>query len=50
MLQKSSIALEQVKTDNTSENLLNKISKIVYSFYQAKEVTKKVYDNIRNSV
>ena len=44
------IALAQVKTGNTSENLLNEICQIIYSFYQAKELTKKVYNNIRNSI
>ena len=41
MLQRLPIALGQVKTVNTSENLLNEIRQIIYSFYQAKEVTKK---------
>ena len=50
MLQKSSIAPEQVKVDNTSKSLLNKISKVVCSLYQAKEVIKNVYGNIMNSV
>ena len=35
---------------NTSENLLNEIHKIMYSLYQAKEITKKVYNNIMNSI
>ena len=36
------IALAQVKSGNTSENSLNEIRKIIYSLYQAKEITKKV--------
>ena len=36
MLRRLPIALEQVKAGNTSENLLNKIRKIIYSFYRAK--------------
>ena len=41
MLQSLPIALTQVKTGYTSENLLNEIRKIIYSLYQAKEVPKK---------
>ena len=50
MLQKLSIALAQVKADNTSENLLNEIREIIYSFYREKEITKKLYNNIINSI
>ena len=39
-----------VKAGNTSENLPNEISKIIHSLYREKEVTKKVYNNITNSV
>ena len=41
--------LAQVKASNTSENLLSKICQIIYSLYQVKEITKKVYNNIMNS-
>ena len=50
MLQRLPIALAQVNAGNTSENLLNKIRQIMYSLYQAKEITKKLYNNIMNSV
>ena len=50
MLQRLPIALAQVKAVNTSENLLNEIRKIIYSSYRAKEITKKVYNNIMNSI
>ena len=40
----------QIKAGNTSENLLNEIRQIIYSLYQAKEITKKVYKNIMNSI
>ena len=46
MLQKLQIALALVKASNTSENLLNEIRQIIYSLYQAKVITKKVYNNI----
>ena len=50
MLQRLPIALAQVKAGNNSENSLNEIRQIVYSFYQSKEITKKVYNNITKSI
>ena len=50
MLQRIPIALAQIKAGNTSENLLNEIKQIIYSLYRAKEITKKVYNNIMNSI
>ena len=50
MLQRLPIVLAQVKVGNTSENLLNEIRQIIYSLYRAKEITKKVYNNIMNSI
>ena len=46
MLQRLPIALAQVKADNNSERLLNEIRQIVYSLYQPKQITKKVYNHI----
>ena len=45
MLQRLPIALSQIKASNNSQNLLNEIRQIVYSLYQSKEITKKVYNN-----
>ena len=50
MLQRLPIALTQVKAGVNSENLLNEIRQIVYSLYQSKEITKKVYNNIIRSI
>ena len=50
MLQRLPIALAQVKAVNNSENLLNEIRQIVYSLYQSKQITKKVYNNIIKSI
>ena len=50
MLKRLPIALEQVKTVNNSEILLNEIRQIVYSLYRSKEIAKKVYNNIINSI
>ena len=46
MLQRLPIALAQVKAGNTSENLCQ----IIYSLYRSKEITKKVYNNIMDSI
>ena len=50
MFQRLPIALAQVKTGNNSESLLNEIRQIVYSLYEPKEITKKVYNNIIKSI
>ena len=50
MLQRLPIALAQVKAGNTSENLQNEIRQIIYSLYQEKEITKKVYNSIMDSI
>ena len=46
MLQRLPIDLAQEEEDNNSESLLNEIRQIIYSLYQSKEITKKVYNNI----
>ena len=50
MLQRLPIALAQVKAGNNSEGLLNEIRQIVYSLYQSKQITKKLYNNIIKSI
>ena len=50
ILQRLSIALAQVKAGNTSENFLNEIKKYIYSLYETKEIAKKVYNNVMNSI
>ena len=50
LLKRLPIALAQVKAGNNSESLLNEIRQIVYSLYRSKEITKKVYNNIINSI
>ena len=50
MLKRLPIALAQVKEGNNSESLLNEIRQIVYSLYRSKEITKKIYNNIINSI
>ena len=50
ILQILPIALAQVKAGNNSESLLNEIRQIVYSLHQFKQITKKVYSNIIESI
>ena len=50
MLQRLSITLAQVKAGNNSEGLLNEIRQIVYSLFQSKQITKKIYYNIIKSI
>ena len=50
MLQRLPIALAQVKGGNNSQNLLNEIGQIIYSLYQSKEITKKVYNKLMKSL
>ena len=50
MLQRFPIALAQVKVVNNSQSFLNETRQIVYSLYQSKEITKKVYNNIIKSI
>ena len=50
MLKRLPIALAQIKAGNNSESLLNEIRQIVYSLYRSKEITKKVYNSIINSI
>ena len=50
MLQRLPIALAQVKAGDNFESLLNEIRQIVYSLYQSKQITKKVYNNIIESI
>ena len=48
ILRRLPVALAQVQAGSTSENLLNGIRQIIYSIYGAKEIIKKVYNNIMN--
>ena len=51
MLKRLPIALAQIKAGNNSESLLlNEIRQVVYSLYRSKEIIKKVYNNIINSI
>ena len=49
MLQRLSIDLVQVQIGNKSKNILRKIRQLIYYFYRAKEISKRVSSNIMNS-
>ena len=50
MLQRLPIVHGQVRAGNTSENLIYEIRQVIYSLYQEKEITKKVYNNIMSPI
>ena len=50
ILKRLPIAPAQAKAGNNSESLSNEIRQIVYSLYQSKQITKKVYNNIIKSI
>ena len=50
LLQRLPIALAQIKAGNNSKTLLNDIKQIVSYFYQSKEITEKVFNNIIKSI
>ena len=50
ILQRLPISLAQIKAGNNLQSLLNEIWQIVYSLYQSKEITKKVYNKILKSI
>ena len=50
MLQILAVVLAQLKAGDTSENLLNEIRQTIYSLCRAKQNTKKVYNDVMNSI
>ena len=50
MFQRLSIALPQVKAGNKIEILLNEICQKLCPLYQRNKITKKVFNNIMNSI
>ena len=50
VLQILPIALAQAKAGKSSKSLLNQIWQVIYSLYQSKKFTKKVYNNIIKSI
>ena len=50
MPERLQIVLAQMKAGIAFENSLSEIKRIICYFYQAKETTKKVYNNTKNSI
>ena len=50
MVQRLAKAMAQVKAVNTSENLLNDNRQIIYFLYEIKDITKKIHNDIMNSI
>ena len=50
LLQRLPILFTQVRTATTSKNLLNKIRQIVYSLYDTKQISEKVFKYLLKSV
>ena len=50
MFQRLPMVLAHLKAGTTCEKLLNEIKQIIYSLYPAKQITRKVYNNIMNSI
>ena len=48
--QRLPIPCAQIIADNNSEILLNEIMQIIYSLYQSKKITKKLYNKIIRSI
>ena len=49
MLKRLPISLAQVKAENNSENLKNKIIQLLYSLHRSKQLTKIIYSNLINT-
>ena len=49
MLQRSSIAIAQLKASNTSGNLLNESLQMINSLYCARRIAKRVHNHVINS-
>ena len=49
MLKRLPISLAQVKAENNSENLKNKIIQLLYSLYRSKQLTKTIHSNLINT-
>ena len=50
MLSRLPITLAQLKVENNSQNLINKIRQLLYSLYLSKKLTKTIYNNLMNTI
>ena len=44
------ILLAKIKAGNNSEKLKNEIRQILYSLYRSKHLSKKIYNNLINTI
>ena len=47
MLSRLPITLAQLKVENNSQNLINKIRQLLYSLYLSKKLTETIYNAIK---
>ena len=50
MLSRFAIFLAQLKEGNNWEKLKNEIRQLLYSFYYSQKLTKKIYNNLINTI
>ena len=50
MLSRLPVSLTELKAGNSYQKLKNKIRQILYSLYRRKKLTKKIYNNLINSI
>ena len=50
MLSRLPSTLAQLKAGNNFEKLKNEIRQILYSLYQSKKLTKKIYNHLINTI
>ena len=50
MLSRLPISLAQLKAKNNSKKLKSEIRQLLYSLYRSKKLTKKIYNNLINTI
>ena len=50
MLSRLPITLAQLKVGNNSEKLINEITRLLYSLYRSKKLTKTIYNHLIKAV
>ena len=50
MFNRLPISLAQLKAGNNTEKITNKITKLLYSLYRSKTLTKTIYNNLNNTI
>ena len=50
MITRLPIFLDQLKAGNNSQKLKNEIRQIVYSLYRSKDLSKTIYNSLKNTI